>query len=302
MISDYIHEAREPTLLLGTFSGVVGLAAALYYGSASVFLGILAIVGAVLAQLSVNMIDDYVDFKVGLDRETSKTKFSGGSGLLVGKKVKPGSVLAIALAALAIAGIVGAYLLLSASNVAWLVALTMAIGGAGVLLYARYMTHVPLLAEPFCALSFALIGIGVFLVSSNGTSHLMGTALVCTLAGVQVGAILVANEVPDMKPDRKYGRRSWVVILGSAKSAGLLYAGFQGVGYVVLVIGMMARYIPAAFAIMLAFVPIMQYIAMGIRRYKNAKAHEGIMGVSAAMGMAYMLALSAAYLLAGIFA
>ena len=88
----------------------------------------------------------------------------------------------------------------------------------------------------------------------------------------------------------------------NTQSAGLLYAGFQGVGYVVLVIGMMARYIPAAFAIMLAFVPIMQYIAMGIRRYKNAKAHEGIMGVSAAMGMAYMLALSAAYLLAGIFA
>ncbi len=40
----------------------------------------LALLGAFLAHISVNTLNEYFDFKSGLDLETIKTPFSGGSG------------------------------------------------------------------------------------------------------------------------------------------------------------------------------------------------------------------------------
>ncbi|MCL5428044.1 MAG: prenyltransferase [Candidatus Marsarchaeota archaeon] len=297
MIRDYIKETREPTLLLSALSGIVGLSAAMYYGRASIAVGILAIVGAVLAQASVNMLDDYFDFKTGLDMETSKTGFSGGSGLLVSGRVMPVNVLAIALAVLAAASVIGAYALLSAPGVALAVLVLIAVGGAGVLLYAKHLTRIPFLAEPFVAACFALIGIGVFLVASDGAAHFWSAAAACALAGIQIGAVLIANEVPDIGPDRKYGRRSWAVMSGGPAGAWHLYAGFQILGFALLVLGIAAGALPLAHALVLAFAPIALYVAIGIRSYKNAKAHERIMRTSAVMCMAYMAVLSAVYLL-----
>jgi len=42
----------------------------------------LVLLGAVLAHISVNTLNEYLDFRSGLDLTTSKTRFSGGSGAL----------------------------------------------------------------------------------------------------------------------------------------------------------------------------------------------------------------------------
>ena len=42
----------------------------------------LSFLGAVLAHISVSTLNEYLDFKSGLDLKTKKTKFSGGSGAL----------------------------------------------------------------------------------------------------------------------------------------------------------------------------------------------------------------------------
>jgi len=42
----------------------------------------LALLGAFLAHVSVNTLNEYYDFKSGLDLETIRTPFSGGSGAL----------------------------------------------------------------------------------------------------------------------------------------------------------------------------------------------------------------------------
>ena len=43
---------------------------------------VLALLGALLAHISVNTLNEYLDFKSGLDLATTKTPFSGGSGAL----------------------------------------------------------------------------------------------------------------------------------------------------------------------------------------------------------------------------
>ena len=81
-IKHYIIEVFEPTLFFGLLAALLGVAASWHYGTLKFSDGILAVIGIILAQIAVNLIDDYTDFSSGLDSDTEKTKFSGGSVLL----------------------------------------------------------------------------------------------------------------------------------------------------------------------------------------------------------------------------
>ena len=56
----------------------------------------LALFGALLAHVSVNTLNEYYDFKSGLDFETVKTQFSGGSGALPQNPEMVGTVFFVA--------------------------------------------------------------------------------------------------------------------------------------------------------------------------------------------------------------
>ncbi len=51
--------------------------------SINILILMLALLGAPLAHISVNTLNEYFDFKSGLDLNTVKTPFSGGSGALM---------------------------------------------------------------------------------------------------------------------------------------------------------------------------------------------------------------------------
>ena len=57
----------------------------------------LIVIGALCAHISVNTLNEYVDFKSGLDLITIKTPFSGGSGALPGDPAMANMVLAAGL-------------------------------------------------------------------------------------------------------------------------------------------------------------------------------------------------------------
>ncbi|MBL4653831.1 MAG: prenyltransferase, partial [Flavobacteriales bacterium] len=89
---------RMPFLIL-TFSCVfLGVSTVVANQSAvSLPLLLLALLGALLAHVSVNTINEYLDFKSGLDFETVKTQFSGGSGALPKNPEMVGTVLNISI-------------------------------------------------------------------------------------------------------------------------------------------------------------------------------------------------------------
>ena len=57
----------------------------------------LIVIGAVSAHISVNMLNEYFDFKSGLDLKTEITAFSGGSGALPDNPEMAGTILIIGL-------------------------------------------------------------------------------------------------------------------------------------------------------------------------------------------------------------
>ena len=80
---------RLPFLVLTPACVVLGLGTALWTNSQVNWVHfILVLIGALAAHISVNIFNEYFDFKSGLDSKTVRTPFSGGSGRL---PKKPGN-------------------------------------------------------------------------------------------------------------------------------------------------------------------------------------------------------------------
>jgi len=74
---------RIPFLLLALACVLLGIATAHYQGSGLDMLYLLlALVGGLAAHVAVNALNEYDDFRSGLDMKTERTPFSGGSGVL----------------------------------------------------------------------------------------------------------------------------------------------------------------------------------------------------------------------------
>ncbi len=53
-----------------------------YDGAFFLSWALLALLGLLLAHVSVNVLNDYFDYRSGVDLKTQRTPFSGGSGIL----------------------------------------------------------------------------------------------------------------------------------------------------------------------------------------------------------------------------
>ncbi len=76
-------------------------------GQINIYDVLLVLLGAVSAHISVNTLNEYFDFRSGLDTKTSKTPFSGGSGALVKNPKAVDAVLNVAIATLSITILIG---------------------------------------------------------------------------------------------------------------------------------------------------------------------------------------------------
>ena len=72
---------RPPFLVLTPVSILLGVAASRVELSSLVLVDLVLIaIGGLLAHISVNMLNEYHDYRSGLDNKTRRTPFSGGSG------------------------------------------------------------------------------------------------------------------------------------------------------------------------------------------------------------------------------
>ena len=284
-LKPYLQEILEPSLLFGLFPSLLGIAAARHFGIFNPYYAALIVAGVAFSQIAVNLIDDYVDFTSGLDRETVKTKFSGGSPLFTEGLVDPRSTLAIGLCFFAASVAIGAYFVLMHALLLPIVI----IGGASVLFYARYLTKVPFLSEPLNSINFALVGIGSFIAMGGRPTELGMIAFAAAASGLQVGAAAVVNYVPDRKADVKYGRKGGVVMIGSLKGAAAFYLAIEAAAVSSAALGVgLAGLPPIALAVVLAL-PSAVGICTGIANFKDVGSYERVMVRSRITELSIML-------------
>ncbi len=181
----------------------------------------LALLGALLAHVSVNTLNEYFDFKSGLDFKTLKTPFSGGSGALPQNPEMATTVLNISIAS-------SLALLLIGSFFVWhLGAGIVPIGITGLLLIATYTSWVN--RHPLICLFAPGLGFGFLMVA--GTQFVLQgqyTALAWQLGVIPfflVNNLLLLNQYPDIRADTEAGRYHFPIAYGIQRS-NLVYGFF----------------------------------------------------------------------------
>jgi 1,4-dihydroxy-2-naphthoate polyprenyltransferase len=169
---------------------------------------ILTYVGVVFLHASVDLLNDYWDYKRGIDIATKRTKFSGGTGVLPENLLKPRTVYIAGLVFLILGASIGTYFIAIRG-----VTIAIILGFAVIAIYFYSTTIVNAgLGELFVAVKGAMIVLGSLYVQ-NATlepAAIYGGAIV----GLLSATVLFINSFPDYEADKSKGRRTLVIILG----------------------------------------------------------------------------------------
>ncbi|MBQ0718912.1 MAG: prenyltransferase [Gammaproteobacteria bacterium] len=219
---------------------------------------LLILVGALSAHISVNTLNEYADYKSGLDFLTKKTAFSGGSGALVQQPKMATAVLVSGLVALTLTIIIGLFFIREYG------AQILPIGIAGVLLIISYTPW--LNRSPFLCLIAPGLGFGVLMVVGTHVllagSHSALPWLVSTIPFCLNNNLLLLNQYPDIDADKHIGRRTFPIAYGTHTS-NWLYAGFMLLACVFMTLLIIAGQLPTLSTIALAPLPLSAYALLG---------------------------------------
>jgi 1,4-dihydroxy-2-naphthoate octaprenyltransferase len=212
----YLGVARANFLLLPVTLVAVGAAAAAYDGDFDPLASLAALIGMLALHVSVNALNEYSDFRSGIDLATERTPFSGGSGTLPTGALPARAALLVGVAGAAIGLLIGLGFLYL---VGWPLVPIFCLGAACVLAYSG------LLARAYLGELAAGLGLGTLPVL--GTALVQGGGLGAAAMAASLPPffmtfnLLLLNEVPDEAPDRRGGRRNMVHLLGRAGAARL---------------------------------------------------------------------------------
>ena len=232
--------ARPAFLLLTPCCLSIAVAFAIYEGViidrvnlALIFLGALA------AHISVNMLNEYHDYKTGLDFQTQRTAFSGGSGALPSAPELAESVLFYGLLCLVFAALIGLYFLWT---IGWGL---LPVGLSGLLLVYFYSTQI--IRRPLLCLLAPGLGFGPFMILGAHyilIGHYSFAVLITSfIMLLVVSNLLLLNQFPDLEPDRAVGRLHLPILVGR-KNAAKVYVLFLVMAYVLLVLLVYLKLLP----------------------------------------------------------
>jgi len=241
----------------------LGTGVAAYEGSFHLGYFILAMVGSILVHITVNVINDYYDYVDGIDLNTQRTPFSGGSGVLSSNLLRPSQAFWFATISLLIAMGIGGYFCFARGW--WLFPLLL-IAGFSAYFYNVYLSRW-WVGELFAGLNFGpLLVLGSYFVQTGRYSW---EALVASLApGILTSNLLFLNEFPDREADQKGGRRHLVISLGK-KDASYLFVILLATSYLCILVGVLTKMMPLMTLIGLGTVIFGWKAARGALKYHN---------------------------------
>jgi len=231
-------ETRPQFLLLSVALVLLGTAIAWHEGYFDLLKFVLTLIGLVLAHSSVNILNDYFDYKSGIDLETNRTPFSGGSGILPAGLLKPKGVYIYGVGCLMAALAIGIYLTFTSG---WQLLPLILLGGPVIYFYTSHLTKW-LMGEFWAGLGLGILPVlGTYFVQTGRYSL---EAFVVSLApGFLTANLLFLNEFPDIEADKKGGRYNLVIALGP-KNASRLYAGLIALTYLSIIGGVIFKLMP----------------------------------------------------------
>lgn len=248
--------------------------------------------GAISSHISVNALNEYHDFKSGLDLKTDRTPFSGGSGALPDNPDAVKLTLIVGLISLLFASLTGLYLVLKHGN------LVLPIGVAGLVLIVTYTKWIN--QRPILCLIAPGIGFGILMIVGSAVvitgEHLSLPWLVSSVPFFLINNLLLLNQYPDINADKSVGRRTFPIAYG-IKNSNIVYAIFSIVPYALIVFYIFMGLIPVMSAIALLPMLLSLYSLRGAIKYSaNIGSYPQYLGTNVAAAILTPLLLGVAIL------
>jgi len=250
MISVWLRVIRVRFLLASIIAVSVGLAITWWHtGNISIFDAILTMCGVLALHASVDLLNDYWDFKRGIDTTTHRTKMSGGSGVLPEGLLKPAQVYAAGIAFLIIGTAIGIYFVATDGIV---IGIILAFAVISIYFYSTKIVDWGL-AEVFVAIKGSMIVIGTYFVQTSQITE--STVLAGIVIGVLSSLVLFITSFPDHDADKAKGRKTLVINLGKQKACTILWI-FPAITYGITIIAVIFEIFPVFCLIILSTVPL----------------------------------------------
>ncbi|MFC2004343.1 prenyltransferase [Chloroflexota bacterium] len=289
-------ETRPQFLLLSVVLAFLGTCIATWYdGSFHLGYALLAFFGLLLTHISVNTLNDYFDYRSGIDLEVTRTPFSGGSGILPPALLKPRQVFWFGLLSFLLAVPIGVYFVIVRG---WLLLPLLLIAAVCILLYTPFILKLRWPEwSPGVGLG-ALPILGVYFVQT--ATYTIPAIIASIPSGILVHNLLLLNEFPDVEADRKAGRKTLPITMGKAK-ASIVYSVLTMVVYLWIIGGVVSGQMPAFSLIALLTLPFAIKAIRGARRHQDMSKLVPAMANNVLVVLLTQFLLGIGYILAKVF-
>ena len=238
MLSSWLRAIRIRFLLASIIAVSTGLAISWWTGnSIAIFDALLTFLGVLALHASVDLLNDYWDFKRGIDSKTVKTKMSGGSGVLPEGLLDPKHVYRAGIIFLIIGALIGTYFVVTDGIIIGVI-LVFAI--LSIYFYSTKIVNWGL-AEVFVAIKGTLIVIGTCYIQTSQINESM------VLGGIVVGVlssfVLFITSFPDYDIDKAKGRKTLVISLGLRRSCTVFWL-FPIIVYILTIVSVILDVFP----------------------------------------------------------
>jgi len=288
---------RAPFLLLAIVLAFLGASIAWYEhqefgGDFNLGYAFLAGFGLLIAHASVNIWNEYFDFRSKVDFKTPRTPFSGGSGALPAGLITEKQALWLGIGTLVVIIPIGIFFCIEKG---WLL-LPLLLVSAVIIL-----TYTPLILKMGYPEWAPGVGLGILPVMGAyfiHTGEYAGTAWIASIpSGILVHNLLLLNEFPDAEADKTVGRRTLPIIAGK-KFAAVFYSTALVIMYLWIIAWVIVGEMPAFTLLGLGTLPLAYKSIDGSFKYNDmsklvpAQANNvfTVLLTQLLMGIGYVLA------------
>jgi 1,4-dihydroxy-2-naphthoate octaprenyltransferase len=291
----WFAETRPQFLPLSVVLVFLGTCIAWYDGYFHLGYALLAFLGLLLCHISTNVLNDYFDYRSGIDLEVRRTPFSGGSGILPATLLKPRQVLWFGLVSFLLAVPIGAYFVITRG---WALLPLLLVAAFCTILYTPVLTKMgwPEWA-PGVGLG-ALPVLGAYFIQS--TAYTFPAVIACIPSGILVHNLLLLNEFPDAEADKKAGRKTLPIVIGKTR-AWLFYSIMTIVVYLWIVGWVAAGEMPVFSLIALLTLPFAIKAILASRKHGEMGQLVPAMASNVLVVLLTQFLLGIGYILAGVF-
>ena len=285
---------RAPFLPLSVVLAFLGTCIAWYDGAFHLGYALLAFFGLLLAHISVDVLNEYFDYKSGVDLETQRTPFSGGSGALPSGLISPRQALWLGVGTFLAIIPIGIYFTITRG---WLLLPLLIVAAICIIIYTPILLK---MGWPEWAPGLGmgtLPVLGVYFVQTTTYAP----AIVASIpSGIMVHNLLLLNEFPDTEADKKGGRRTLPIVAGKGK-ASIVYSVLTVIVYLWIIGGVVAGQMPVFSLLALLTLPFAVKAIRGVLKHQEMSRLVPAMANNVLVVLLTQLLLGIGYILAGIF-